>query len=158
MKLIKGFKVFVSLLSTIAMLAVPIGLVGCTGGCKSSPSTTAYKVSGVTHASLTAALRGWNDYLSAEYKAIAALPDTDATKAKRKSDLLEKEKQLKSAWEKYQASQIAVLTAAQEFSKIPPSDPNAPSAQDRLNAAVAASSVTLNAVIDLLRQFGVKVN
>lgn len=29
----KSFKVFLSLLSTIAVLAVPIGLVGCSGGC-----------------------------------------------------------------------------------------------------------------------------
>lgn len=157
MKCLKGFKVFVSLLSTLAMLAIPVAMVGCSGGCKTKPSTTAYQVSGVTHASLVSALRGWNDYLGAEYKAIAALPDTDANKAKRKDALIAKEKQLKAAWEKYQAAQIAVLTAAQEFSKIPANDPNASNAQDRLNAAVAASSVTLGAVIDLLRQFGVKV-
>lgn len=156
MRILKSFKVFISLLSAIAITAAPVALVGCSSGCK-SPTRSAYVASGVTHAAAAASLRGWNDYLGAEYEKIGNLSATDPEKAaKQRSELLDKEKQVSDAWGKYQSAQLAVLTAAQEFAKVPPGDPNAPNAQDRLNAAVAASSATLNAVIDLLRQFGVK--
>lgn len=36
MKFLKSFRVFVSLLSTLAVLAIPVGIAGCSGGCKTS--------------------------------------------------------------------------------------------------------------------------
>lgn len=157
MRILKSFKVFISLLSAIALTALPVAFVGCSSGCK-SPTRNAYVASGATHTLAAAGLRGWNDYLGAEYEKIGNLSATDPAKAaKQRSDLLDKEKQVSDAWGKYQSAQLAVLTAAQEFAKVPPGDPNAPNAQDRLNAAVAASTATLNAIIDLLTKFGIKL-
>lgn len=152
-------KLFISILVAAAIpWGIAVSVVGCSSGCK-SPTRNAYVASGVTHTAAAAALRGWNDYLGAEYEKIGNLSATDPEKAaKQRADLLDKEKQVSDAWGKYQSAQLAVLIAAQEFAKVPPGDPNAPNAQDRLNAAVVASTVTLNAVIDLLKQFGIKVS
>lgn len=36
MRILKSFKVCIALLSTVAVLAIPVSIVGCSGGCKTS--------------------------------------------------------------------------------------------------------------------------
>lgn len=141
-------------LLTVALwlAVVPLGIVGCGFGCQSTSKTT-YAASGVTHIAAVTALKGWNEYLGNEYASILAQSATDPDKAgKRKTALLAKEEQVKAAYEKYRASQIVVLTAAQEFGR----EPSA-TGQDKLSAAVAASAATLASLLDLLKTFGVKL-
>lgn len=153
----KWFKRFFSILCAFSLFAIPIAIAGCSGGCKST-ERTAYVGSGVTHISVTAALRSWNDYLGLRDAELTALANTDPAKAaKERQKLGEQNAKIKDAYAKYQAAQLAVLTAAQLFGNLSPDDPNAPAAADRLNASIAASATTMNSVIDLLKQFGVKV-
>lgn len=130
-------------------------LTACSSGCKSTAKST-YVVSGVTHVAAVNGLRGWNEYIGRAYADAAANTDTNKA-AQARGKILEQEVQVKAAWEKYQAAQLTALTAAQEFSKIPPKDPNAPAAQDRLAAAMAASAATLVDVVALLEKFGIKI-
>lgn len=150
-------KRFYSLFVAICLSVIPLGIVGCGSGCQSTTRTT-YVASGATHVGVVTALKGWDAYLGQEDARLAELAKTDKAKAdKERSDIADKNKQVRDAYAKYQASQIAVLTAAQEFAKVPANDPNAPGAQDRLSVAVAASSATLATLLDLLKTFGVKV-
>jgi len=150
-------KLITSSLLAFVMFVAPVFFIGCSG-CKSTPTRTVYVASGITHAGAVAALRGWNEYLGTQYKEIAELAKSDVPGAdRRRAEMLAKEGKVSDAWKKYQASQIAVLSAAQAFAKVPPNDPGVATAQDRLNAAVAASTEALAQAIGLLRQFGLKV-
>lgn len=148
-------KALMAMFLTVCLMAVSISVPL---GCSTNQSKVAYVSSGATHISARAALSGWNDYLGREYAAIAEQAKTDPEKAaKRKAELTAREVTVKAAYERYQASQLAVLTAAQAFSRVRAGNTNAPAAQDRLTEAVAASSVTLASVLDVLREFGVQI-
>ena len=149
-------KLFTSILAAMLIACGLFFTVSCSSGCKSTARTT-YVSSGVTHVTVKSALAGWNAYLGAKDAELNALAATDAPKAvaERKKIALENAR-VEDAYRKYQASQIALLTAAQEFSKIPADDPDAPASADRLNAAVAAATKTMASVLDLLAEFGIK--
>lgn len=135
--------------SLLAVAFIACGLItitGC-GGCKSA-SRTSYVTSGVTHVTVRAGLSGWNDYLMARDAALAP-----AAPERRK--LGEQNAKVQDAFGKYRAAQLALVTAAQKFSKVPPGDPEHPAEADRLNASVAASAATLGSLIALLNEFGI---
>jgi hypothetical protein len=145
-----NMKWLVSALAAVAILVAPVTFSGC-----ATAPRNASQASAVTHVGAKLALGAWNEYLGVEYAAAAALPADRAEL--RKAELIEKEKRVRDAFNKYQVSQLAVLTSAQEVAKIPPADPNAPDAQDRLTAAVQASAVALAQVLTVLEAFGVAV-
>lgn len=152
----KKVRLFICTFSIATMLCfvpVAINTIGC-----ASAGKNAYVTSGITHVTAVTALKGWNEYLGVTYTNIATQASVDPVKAeKRRVALLEQEKQVKDAHVKYQAAQLAVLVSAKEFSRLPPNNPNTPAAEDRLVAAIAAASVTLTALLDLLQQFGIKL-
>lgn len=146
-----------SLLAAAFLACGLLTFVGCQSGCKST-TKTAYRTSGVTHVTVASGLRGWNDYLAAKDAELKTLAVTDPTKADaERAKIGEQNAKVKDAYNKYQHAQVALLTAAQEFSKIPPNDPNAPAGADRLSAAVAAATATMGSVLALLADFGITV-
>jgi hypothetical protein len=142
-----------ALVCAVSLLVVPIGGSGC-----KSPARNAYVASGATHVSVAAGLKGWNEYLGAKDAELTTLAATEPAKATaERAKLGSQTAQLESAYRKYQAAQLAVLTAAEEFSKIPKGDPNQSAATDKLTAASAAYSATMASVLNLLKEFGIKV-
>lgn len=148
----------------ITVFVLIAGLIGGTSiigtsvvGC-ASVSRNAYISSGITHTTARVALTGWDEYLSQQYTTVTNLTEANPEKAEKlRAELLEKEVKVRDAYEKYQAAQLAVLTAAQAFSQIAPSDPNSPRAEDQLTASIAAAGITLSALVDLIQKFGVKL-
>lgn len=134
------------------VVSLPLVPTGCAKGVK-----TTYQVSSATHITATTALRGWNEYLGVKDRELTALALTDPDKAtKQRAGIAAQVVQVKSAYEKYQASQLVLLTAAQQFNKVP-TGTNAPSSQVTLDAALAAASATLLELINLVQTFGVKL-
>lgn len=132
-------------------------LVGCSG-CGSIAKTT-YKTSGITHVTVRSAMIGWNEYLGVKDLELIKLAETDKAKADAERAKIGKQHaQVAEAYEKYQAAQVLALTAAKEFSAVPPEDPDQSAAQARLQSALAALTASMGPVIDLVRKFGVNVN
>lgn len=143
-----------ALVCAVSLLVVPIGCSGC-----KSPARNAYVASGVTHVGVVAGLKGWNEYLGTTDTRLVALEKTDPDKARvERARIAEQNAKLATAYKQYQAAQLTVLTAAEEFSKTPKDDPNSPASADRLTAAITASSATLASVLHLLNEFGIKTN
>lgn len=153
--MMKRIKSLASLVLIAALFALPIG---CTGGCKSASRNT-LKASGVTHVGVTAGMRGYNQYLGTKDAELKKLETTNPDKAKaERAEIGKQSAQVQEAYGKYQAAQIATLTAAQEFGRIPLTDTNSPVAGDKLTAAIAASTATMGDVITLLQKFGITVS
>ena len=146
---------FATILMCLALALGTFVITGCSG-CQSS-AKKAYVTSGATHIGVVAALHGWNDYLGMKDREIEAMPDKAAGR-KEWEKISDQNAKVSAAYEKYRAAQIALLTATQEFSKIPPNSAEAPAAADRLSAAVAASTATMGSVLALLSEFGIKTN
>ena len=153
--ILRRFQVFISI---IAASALCLSLLGC-GGCKSGPAN-AYKASTVTHVGVTAGIRAWDNHILQKQLEIRQLEATDIKKAQKVYDQTTNQiAQVKSAYEKYQATQIVVLNAAEEYAKATAAqDPNAPAAADKLTLATQAAAKTLADVMGLLTKFGVKIN
>lgn len=144
-------QLFAACLIATCIVSLPIAPAGCKSAIK-----TSYKVSTATHISATTALRGWNEYLGQKDRELTALALTDSAKAaKQRAGIAAQVAQVKAAYEKYQATQIALLNAAQQFALVP-TGTNAPS-QVTIDAAIAASSATLAELVNLITLFGVKI-
>ena len=78
-------------------LVAPMALVT---GCKATPQQVAYKSADAVVSSVDIAMQGWADYVVAERRRIAALPQADQLGPK--SDLLRKEGRVATAYGRYQ--------------------------------------------------------
>lgn len=146
-----------SFLSIILFAAVLLcGSVGFSG-CQSTGGQVV-NTSRVTHVGVAAGMRAYNEYLTAKDAELVAMGKTEPDKAR-----VEREKigtqtaRIRAAYDIYRESQLAVLKAAREFSRIPPEDTNAPAASDKLAQAVTASTPARAAVIDALSASGISV-
>ena len=125
----------------IVLLILLCGAVGfLTSGCASTPKNVA-KTSEVTHATVKAALSGWNDYLPGAYTRAG-------TNAASRAQLLDQERKVRAATRQYQAAQDIALSAAQDYIRVL-GEPE----WDRLSAAAAASLAAGSKVYQLLTQF-----
>ncbi len=105
-------------------------------GCNTPLLTTVYRTSAATHVSARTALTAWNDYLGTHR--------VSATQ----------EREVKGAWEKYQAAQIALLDVTAVYAAA--TNPSATD-QEKLELATAEASRSLADLVALIRKFGVKV-
>lgn len=108
-------------------------------GCKSSPATTAVRVSDASKVTVEAALGAWDAYIVANHP-----PLTQQAAVKR-------------AWEKYQAAQLVVLDAALILKEAQTSGANTITAQAALNSAIANGGQAIADLLALVRQFGVRI-
>src|SRR5437870_8764850 len=112
----------------IAVLVVAIPI---THGCKSAEKV-AYQATSTAQITVDAAMTAWGDWVG----------QGKAT--------VDQERAVKSAYLKYQAAAVTVIDAAKSVSGSPT---NAPA----FNLAVTAASAALGDLVNLLKQFGVKL-
>lgn len=112
---------------------ITVLVVGLLCGC-GSLTETVYHTSGTAHVTARTALLGWNDYLATHEVSEAA------------------ELRVKAAYEKYQAAQIALLSAAIVWE-----DAQNPDNEARLEQATASAGEALAALVKLVRTLGVKL-
>lgn len=110
-----------------------LGTLATTPGCASTQKNT-YRASGITHASVKAAMHSWNLYVASGRATV------------------EDEKKVRAAYNRYRETQLAVINAAQQLAVVP--DEGA--AGDRLTAQVTAYSAALAELLNLLAVYGVK--
>jgi hypothetical protein len=128
----------------LVLLILMAALLGwLSGGCASTPKNVT-KASAVTHATVKAALSGWNDYLGATYARLG----TNTADVARRAELQAQEVKVRDAYRKYQAAQVAALSGAKVYLMAQ----GAPD-QDRLNVALAASAEAGAELFALLTQF-----
>lgn len=108
-------------------------------GCKSSPATTAVRVSDASRVTVEAALGAWDAYIVQNH------PPLDQQLA------------VKDAWEKYQAAQLVVLDAALVLRTAQEEQTDTTTAKSLLTAAIAEGGQSLADLMALIRKFGVKL-
>ena len=122
-----------SILSLLALCGL-CGLLFTVPSC-STPDRTAYAVSKSASITAEAALGAWDAYVAQYHPPLA------------------QEWQVKQAFERYQAAQVALLDAAIIYLQTK----DAPDAQTKLQAATAGAAAALADIISLVRTFGVKI-
>lgn len=124
----------------LALLIVVFGLgaaLAIIPGCASTPQGVAYQATGTTRIGVYGAMELWGAYVKAVKPPVA------------------QEAAVKDAFEKWQASMVAVCDAGQVWSLA--TSTNAIPAQDKFEAAVAAAGQARGDVINLITKFGVKL-
>lgn len=132
-------KYFVTAILAVVMwmpVSVPVAAVsGILIGCSTGAQQTTYRTSSITHASVRAAMGGWNQYVAAGKATI------------------QDEQKVKAAYEKYRQAQLAVINIAQSYGRVGQIDPTT---QDQFQAALDASGKALAELLGLLNTFGIK--
>ncbi len=108
-------------------------------GCKTSAPDVAVKVSDTSKVTVEAALRAWDAYIVANHPPIKMQTD------------------VRDAWLKYKQAQILVLDTAIILKEAESIGASSADAESALNKAMAETGVALADLINLLRQFNVKI-
>ena len=133
------------MLSVVPVVIIPPVLIitatSITGGCKTSERTIAYKSVASLHAAVSAALTAWADYVIAERKRIAEIPDF-ATANAATSSLALQEVRVRAALQHYQqAGELAKLgvKVANSDNKLPPPLPVLDAGENFINTVANIS-------------------
>lgn len=121
----------VTVSAMIVMLA-PITQTGC------ATKEAVYRTSSTAKVTADVAMRSWGAYVAQYHPPV------------------EQEQKVKSAFEKYQASQLLLLDAAIAYRQAEASGGDKTAAQAKLDAAVAGASSALQSLLGLLQSFGLK--
>jgi hypothetical protein len=126
-----------ALMPISAFFAIGAGVLSLTSGCASNQ--TVYRTSGTAKVTADAAMRTWGAYVA------------------QFNPSVEKEQQVKAAFEKYQAAQLLLLDSAIAYRKAEASGGDKTAAQAKLDASIAGASAALGDLIGLIESFGVKL-
>jgi len=105
-------------------------------GCK-NPETTAYKTSKTAHVTAVAALRAWNDYVTARHPSV------------------ETEKKVQTAFDTYKTAQLILLDATKAYMEA--GSPPPATVQEKFELALQSAGNSLANLIGLIQSFGVKL-
>jgi len=128
---------FKILLATLLLCA--FALSPAFTGCKSSPATTAVRVSDSAKVTVEAALGAWDAYIVANHPPLA------------------QQAAVKKAWERYQAAQLLVLDTALILKEAQATGGNTITAKATLDSAIANGGQAIADLLALVRQFGAKI-
>lgn len=123
-----------TILLACLLVSLTVSLPFCSGCAGTTPAKAAVNVSDTAKITVESALRAWNNYIPVGHPS------------------LQKQKQVRDAYRKYKAAQLAVLDAA-ILVKTSGDDESAA----KLNDAIVAASAALADVVALIREFGVKI-
>ena len=117
------------LLSLIACIAIVVG-------CQTPPATVAYKGESAANVTVIAAMTAWGAYVASEHPGIPA------------------ELKVKSAFEKTQSAELALIDATTAWVASKPADGGA-TAPPNVLAAQAAFQTAVNELVALVKAFGI---
>lgn len=117
------------------------GLVAPLTGCSTTPQRVVYQAAGTTITSADVAMQAWEDYVKQYHPPVA------------------QEQAVKAAYEKYQASMVALIDGMEIYVTLAAnsSGTNSPPSMDQVLMAQKLASQTLADLLTLLVQFGVKL-
>lgn len=116
--------------ASVTLLISPLTQSGC------ASNKTVYRTSSTAKVTADAAMRTWGAYVKQFHPPV------------------EQERQVKSAFEKYQAAQLLVLDAAIVYRQVEAAGGDKTAAQAKLDAAVAGASAALSGLVGLIKSFG----